>query len=125
MAGDEWIVGDGDAGVRLDKFLAHGARLGSRGRAVLAIDRGKVFVNDTEAVAADAARRLVAGDVVRTWLDRPGSARRRPRTGKSGELDIVFDEATHTFGYVQPEHDKEPIELSPEPNWQRVAYSRR
>ena len=43
---------------------------------------------------------------------------------KEGELDIVFDEATHTFGYVQPEHDKEPIELSPEPNWQRVAYSK-
>jgi hypothetical protein len=44
---------------------------------------------------------------------------------KEGELDVVFDEATHTFGYVQPEHEKEPIELSPEPNWQRVAYSRR
>ena len=43
---------------------------------------------------------------------------------KEGELDIVFDEATHTFGYVQPEHDKEPIELSPEPNWHRVAYSK-
>ena len=44
---------------------------------------------------------------------------------KEGELDIVFDEATHTFGYVQSEHDHEPIELSPEPNWLRVAYSRR
>ena len=43
---------------------------------------------------------------------------------KEGELDVVFDDATHTFGYVQPEHDHEPIELSPEPNWQRVAYSR-
>ena len=38
---------------------------------------------------------------------------------------LVFDEATNTFGYVQPEHDEEPIELTPEPNWQRVAYSRR
>jgi hypothetical protein len=44
---------------------------------------------------------------------------------KEGELDVVFDEATHTFGYVQSEHDEEPIELSPEPNWHRVAYSRR
>ena len=44
---------------------------------------------------------------------------------KEGELDIVFDDATHTFGYVQSERDREPIELSPEPNWQRVAYSRR
>src|SRR4051794_20961495 len=37
---------------------------------------------------------------------------------KEGELDIVFEEATQTFGYVQPEHEHEPIELSPEPNWQ-------
>ena len=41
---------------------------------------------------------------------------------KEGELDIAFDEETHTFGYVQPERDNEPIELSPEPNWARVAY---
>ena len=38
---------------------------------------------------------------------------------------VVFDDATSSFGYVQPERDAEPIELSPEPNWQRVAYSRR
>jgi hypothetical protein len=44
---------------------------------------------------------------------------------KEGELEVVFDDATHTFGYVQPEREFEPIELSPEPNWQRVAYSRR
>jgi hypothetical protein len=44
---------------------------------------------------------------------------------KEGELEVVFDDATHTFGYVQPEREAEPIELSPEPNWQRVAYSRR
>jgi hypothetical protein len=44
---------------------------------------------------------------------------------KEGELDVVFDDATNSFGYVQPERDQEPIELSPEPNWQRVAYSRR
>ena len=44
---------------------------------------------------------------------------------KEGELDVVFDDATSNFGYIQPERDHEPIELSPEPNWQRVAYSRR
>jgi hypothetical protein len=44
---------------------------------------------------------------------------------KEGELDVVFDEVTHTFGYAQPERDREPIELSPEPNWARVAYGRR
>ena len=42
---------------------------------------------------------------------------------KEGELDVAFDEITHTFGYVQPERDDEPIELSPEPNWGRVAYT--
>ena len=41
---------------------------------------------------------------------------------KEGELDIAYDERTNTFGYVQPERDFEPIELSPEPNWARVAY---
>jgi 23S rRNA pseudouridine1911/1915/1917 synthase len=92
MAADEWIVADAEAGVRLDKFLAHHDRLGSRGRAVAAIDRGKVFVNEVEAATSDAARRLASGDVVRAWLDRPGSAKRRPRLGRSGELDIVFED---------------------------------
>ena len=44
---------------------------------------------------------------------------------KEGELDVAFDERTHTFGYVQPERDREPIELSPEPSWRRVAYGPR
>ena len=44
---------------------------------------------------------------------------------KEGELDVVFDEMTQSFGYVQPERDREPIELSPEPNWGRVAYQPR
>jgi hypothetical protein len=42
---------------------------------------------------------------------------------KEGELDIVFNEETHTFGYVQREGDPEPIELSREPSWARIAYS--
>jgi hypothetical protein len=50
------------------------------------------------------------------WLDQ---------RDKEGELDVVFHEATHTFGYVQPERIDEPIELSPEPNWGRVAYQPR
>ena len=44
---------------------------------------------------------------------------------KEGELDVAFDDTTHSFGYVQPERDDEPIELSPEPSWVRVAYTRR
>jgi len=41
---------------------------------------------------------------------------------KEGELDVVFDEETQSFGYVQPERDSEPIELSREPSWARLAY---
>ena len=44
---------------------------------------------------------------------------------KEGELDVVFDELTSSFGYVQPRRDWEPVELSPEPNWARVAYGQR
>ncbi len=43
---------------------------------------------------------------------------------KEGELDIVFDGDTHTFGYVQPDRDAEPIELSREPSWAGLAYRR-
>jgi hypothetical protein len=43
---------------------------------------------------------------------------------KEGELDIVFDEASQTFGYVQPDRNDEPIELSREPSWKRLAYRR-
>jgi hypothetical protein len=41
---------------------------------------------------------------------------------KEGELEVVFDEDTHSFGYAQPDRDWELIELSPEPSWERVAY---
>jgi 23S rRNA pseudouridine1911/1915/1917 synthase len=92
MADLEWTTSGGDAGLRLDKFLAAPDRLRSRGKAVTALERGKVYVNGAEAGLPDAARRLAAGDVVRLWVDRPGSARRRPRTGPSGELDIVFED---------------------------------
>jgi hypothetical protein len=43
---------------------------------------------------------------------------------KEGELDVVFDESDQTFGYVQPDRGAEPIELSREPSWKRLAYRR-
>ena len=43
---------------------------------------------------------------------------------KEGELEVVFDEESATFGYAQPDRDHELIELSPEPSWKRVAYRR-
>ena len=88
----EWTAGDGDAGSRLDKFLAAPQRLRSRARAITALERGKVYVNTIEVGLPDAARRLAAGDVVRLWIDRPGSAKARPRSGRVGDLDIVFED---------------------------------
>ncbi len=43
---------------------------------------------------------------------------------KEGELEVVFDEDTHCFGYAQPDRDFEPIELSPAPSWEGVGYGR-
>jgi 23S rRNA pseudouridine1911/1915/1917 synthase len=88
----QWTVGANEIGVRLDKYLAAAARLGSRARAAAAIDRGKVFVNDREARQADAGARLGAGDIVRVWMDRPGSAKRRGSLGESRDLPIVFED---------------------------------
>jgi 23S rRNA pseudouridine1911/1915/1917 synthase len=88
----EWTAGPGDAGVRLDKFLADSSRLGSRPKAASAIERGKVFVNGRESSDRDAARRLTAGDVVRVWIDRPGSARRLRPIGDDRDLPIVFED---------------------------------
>ena len=42
-----------------------------------------------------------------------------------GELELTFDGHDLSFHYVQPDRDGEPIELSPEPSWGRVAYSPR
>ena len=92
MPDSEWTAAANDAGVRLDKYLASVERLGSRARAVAALERGKVFLNGGEMQMQDGARRLAPGDVVRIWIDRPGSARRRPRTGPSGDLDVVYED---------------------------------
>jgi len=39
-----------------------------------------------------------------------------------GELEVVFDEESSSFGYAQPERNFELIELSPEPSWREVGY---
>lgn len=92
MKGSAWTVGPDEAGLRLDKFLAAPARLVSRTRAAEAIGRGKVFVNDDEAVADDAAKRVVAGDRIRVWMDRPGSAKRRPSPRQAGHVRIIYED---------------------------------
>ena len=92
MTDSEWRVTANEAGLRLDKFLADPARLGSRSRAMSALERGKVYVDGAEAAVSDAARRLDAGNVVRLWIDRPGSARRRPRGGIVNDLDVIHED---------------------------------
>jgi 23S rRNA pseudouridine1911/1915/1917 synthase len=87
-----WTVAAADAGTRLDKFLAAPGRLGSRAKVAAALERGKVFLNEVECTLADASTRLVADDAVRVWMDRPGSASRRPGPYKSGALDILFED---------------------------------
>ena len=94
MSDSQWTVAAADAGTRLDKFLAAAGRLGSRGRATSALERGKVFVNRDEATLDIAGARLVEGDVVRVWMDRPGSAKRRTFTDVpiARDLRIVYED---------------------------------
>jgi 23S rRNA pseudouridine1911/1915/1917 synthase len=88
-----WTASTADAGVRLDKFLASPDRLGSRRKVSLSLERGQVFLNDTEASIAEAGTRLAAGDVVGVWRDRPGSAsRRKPKS--VGELAVIYQDAS-------------------------------
>lgn len=93
LKGQVWHVAIGEAGARLDKFLASPGRLVSRGRATTAIARGQVFINDREASADAGARRLEEGDAVRLWQDRPGSASARSRPRDAGPLRIVYEDS--------------------------------
>jgi len=93
MTDRAWVVGPDHENIRLDKYLASPDRLGSRSGALAALQRGKVFVNDAEVGPGDSSRRLVQGDRVLVWLDRPGSRRRRIHTpAKSGEFAIVYED---------------------------------
>lgn len=89
--GRVYVVPAAASGMRLDKWLADAARLGSRAAALDALARGRVFLDDTELGTADAGRRLAGGERVRLWVDRPGSARRRGARRVHG-LDILFED---------------------------------
>jgi 23S rRNA pseudouridine1911/1915/1917 synthase len=112
--GLRWTAGASDTGVRLDKFLSAPERLGSRGKSVAALERGKVFVNEAEAGIDDAPRRLAEGDVVRVWVDRPGSAKARPRTGPAGDLDIVYEDEALVVVSKPPGVLSVPLERHPD-----------
>jgi 23S rRNA pseudouridine1911/1915/1917 synthase len=49
-------------------------------------------VNDADVTSEDAARHLAAGDVVRVWMDRPGSAKRRLGPLAIGDLRILHED---------------------------------
>lgn len=52
-----------------------------------------MFLNDREAAVADAGVRLAAGDQIRVWMDRPGSAKRRVSSlGDARDLPIVYED---------------------------------
>jgi 23S rRNA pseudouridine1911/1915/1917 synthase len=89
----QWIVTSEEQGLRLDRFLAVPGRLRSRGRVRTALERGQVFLNDVEASARDAGSRLTSGDIVRVWLDRPGSSRRKGGFEAKG-LHILYEDET-------------------------------
>ena len=90
----KWVVTPGENGVRLDKFLAVPSRLGSRARAATALERGKVYLNGRETGPAEAATELAAGDEVRVWMDRPGSAKRRVGRNRVGDVELIFEDET-------------------------------
>jgi 23S rRNA pseudouridine1911/1915/1917 synthase len=92
MANTRWTAGPADAGLRLDKYLAARERLGSRARAVSALTRGKVFLNHREVARDAAATRLSPGDLVRVWMDRPGTAKRPPPLGDDRDLPILYED---------------------------------
>lgn len=89
----QWIVTSEQQGLRLDRFLATPDRLGSRRRVQEALDRGQVFLNDVEAAARDAGTPLTSGDVVRVWINRPGSGKRKGRF-EAGGLQILYEDET-------------------------------
>jgi 23S rRNA pseudouridine1911/1915/1917 synthase len=88
----QWTVAVEDIGVRLDKYLAAPDRLTSRRRVSVALERGQVFVNDREAGLTQAGTRLASGDVVRLWMDRPGSAKRHRKPTDIGDLRILYED---------------------------------
>jgi 23S rRNA pseudouridine1911/1915/1917 synthase len=94
MDNQSWRVSEEEAGGRLDKWLAADERLGSRSKALSAIERGKVFINNIEQTTADAGRRMRAGESVRLWMDRPGSAERRYTERRDSGLHLIYEDSS-------------------------------
>lgn len=94
MNNQTWKVTAADEGVRLDKWLAAAERMGSRSKSLAAIEKGKIFVNEVEQSTADAGRRMVPGETVRLWMDRPGSSERRYSERRQAGLHILYEDSS-------------------------------
>lgn len=83
-----------DTGLRIDAWLARQPAVGSRGRALRWIERGKVMLNDDIVGYADAGRRIHRGDRISVWVDRPGSSLppKRGLAAASPALHIVYED---------------------------------
>lgn len=88
-----WRINEVEAGTRLDKWLAAAERLGSRAKALAALERGKVFINDIEQSGADAGRHLQTGQTIKLWMDRPGSAAKRYAERHDAGLHLIYEDA--------------------------------
>src|SRR5262249_3879404 len=71
MNNGQWSIREEESGLRLDYWLGSMKRLGSGPRALDALARGKIIVNEMRQTADDADRLLQTGDLVRVWMDRP------------------------------------------------------
>jgi 23S rRNA pseudouridine1911/1915/1917 synthase len=89
------MITGAEANVRIDAWLAARPEVGSRARAREWIERGKIFLNGRELTFERAGQRLVAGDEVALWADRPGSSRAQPRdvVAQRRRLRVVFEDA--------------------------------
>lgn len=90
----DWTVSPAEAGTRLDRFLAAPGRLVSRSKALAALERGKIFLNGLPTTAMQAGRPLAAGDAIRVWMDRPGSAKAAPRPFREKRLDVLYEDGS-------------------------------
>jgi 23S rRNA pseudouridine1911/1915/1917 synthase len=108
-----WTIAIDEAGLRLDKILAAPGRLGSRARAASALARGKVYLNGEEVSTSDAATPVREGDRIELWMDRPGSAKARPRSGQVGELETVYEDDVLLVVNKPPGLLSVPLERNP------------
>jgi 23S rRNA pseudouridine1911/1915/1917 synthase len=89
----EWVVEGADEGMRLDQWLAGRTDAGSRSRATQWLDRGKVYVDGKPVEPAGRADRVIAGQRVSVWMDRPGSSKPADRSvGDERYLLTIVDQ---------------------------------